>query len=406
MQTTDMKIKEFEAVLHLPRKLDQRIVNGEEVAQTLPPSSSRYAYPVDSYPACPDSWMNGSDIAGSYFVGVEEDKGMWLDFNGCQFFYRDVAIVISIQGVNPITGQKTDDLKLEQYKNKCPLHDIDFQQDNYCPECGFDWPDQNYLSTTGTPHGNFWLDGFRRPDGTVRQYIFTAEEMEGIASQIIGKDKVYAIGIAFYYSKKKKQISLGNIRSGRGSGLVNDYDPDYIGSSINCWNVAKDIKYGNAVNYSCDIKVDGGEMLSLSGATSCDGIDRNISETSMKYCGPSAGSIEPQSVAKNMLRSRKGVQSAGGDNLRSIIDDEPRASCSVDMTISPVKPVKKLEIGAGALIQQKVYRDPQDMDYWEEHPEGMLYVNYCDMETLNKILEAGEIQKKSEGFMDGLSVGS
>ena len=71
-----------------------------------------------------------------------------------------------------------------------------------------------------------------------------------------------------------------------------------------------------------------------------------------------------------------------------------------------VIPVKKLEIGAGALINQKVYRDTRDIDFWEDEPAGMLYVNYCDMETLNKILEAGERQKKSEGFMDGLTVGS
>ncbi|GAG41501.1 unnamed protein product, partial [marine sediment metagenome] len=68
---TKMKIKEFEASLHLPKKLEQQIRNGKEIPQMLPPRAGKYAYPVDSYPACPDSWMNGSDIAGSYFVGVE-----------------------------------------------------------------------------------------------------------------------------------------------------------------------------------------------------------------------------------------------------------------------------------------------------------------------------------------------
>ena len=65
---TKMKVKEFEAALHLPQKLKQIIVNDKEVPQMLPPRASRRAYSVDSYPACPDSWMNGSDIASSYFV--------------------------------------------------------------------------------------------------------------------------------------------------------------------------------------------------------------------------------------------------------------------------------------------------------------------------------------------------
>jgi len=218
-----MDIKEFGVTLHMPQKLEQKITNGKEIPQMLPPRREMEAHPVDSYPACPDSWMNGSDIASSYFVGVEEDKGMWLDFNDCACLDRDVAVVISVQGISPITGQKTDILRLEQYKKKCPIHDVNFKQDSYCPKCDFDWPDQNYLATTGTPNGNFWLDGFRRPDGTVRQYIFTAEEMKGIASQLIGKDKVYAIGIAFYYSKEKKpqKERLSNIR--RGFYESNDY---------------------------------------------------------------------------------------------------------------------------------------------------------------------------------------
>lgn len=385
--STKMKVKEFESVLHLPRKLTQNIRNGKEIPQMLPPRNAMSAYPVDSYPACPDSWMNGSDIASSYFVGVEEDKGMWLDFNQCCDLDRDVAIVISVQGVNPITGKKTDALRLEKYEKKCPIHDVDFQQDNYCPKCDFDWPDQNYLSSTGTPLGNLWLDGFRRPDGTVRQYIFTAEEMKGIASQLIGKDKVYAIGIAFYYSKEKK-INHVDLESYRGSNesTIKPWKADH---SILCGEIGYSMN--NEVDFICGELGGRGITCQSIGASSMDmeiTADNMKHEMVQKCSSPTKGII------------LRGQASASASDIKR---DAIRAKAS---KVEKVKAVKKLEIGAGALINQKVYRDPKDMDYWEEKPAGMIYVNYCDMETCKKILDAGEIEKKSEGFMDGLKVGS
>ena len=377
----------------MPQKLKQRIVNVVECPQTLPPCAARQAYPVDSYPACPDSWMNGSDVASIYFVGVEEEKGMWLDFNACDNLDREVAVVISIQGVNPITGQKTDALRLEQYKEKCPIHDVPFQQDNYCPKCDFDWPDQNYIATTGTPFGNFWLDGFRRPDGTVRQYVFTAEEMKGIASQVIGKDKVYAIGIAFYYSKEKKpqQPTIDAQRWDDNSSVIHHhyhYESPLYKSSLGYPGDNQDWYAGDTV---C-----------------CDGLEFLSSTCSTD--GPSAsewGIITPDSASLNNAKGRIKTQTAGKDVMRGMKETPVELSGTMrKKSVTTVKPVKKLEIGAGALINQKVYRDTQVIDYWEEEPAGMLYVNYCDMDTMSRILDAGEIEKKSEGFMDGLSVGS
>ena len=395
--STQMKVNEFESTLHMPKKLNQIIKNGKEIPQMLPPRNARSAYPVDSYPACPDSWMNGSDIAGSYFVGVEEDEGMWLDFNKCCDLDRDVAVVISVQGVNPITGKKTDTLRLEQYKKKCPIHDIDFQQDNYCPDCDFDWPDQNYLSTAGTPLGNLWLDGFRRPDGTVRQYIFTAEEMKGIASQLIGKDKVYAIGIAFYYSKDKKPKKAEPI-SYRGSNEL----------VINYWHQDSTALYGTSccsmndeIDYEQEVDLCLGED-ELSRGMTCQSIGSASMGPSASMGELTAGNIKHEMVQKCSSKS-KGIILRDQASKSDIKRDIMRAKASKPKT---VKPVKKLEIGAGALINQKVYRDPKDMDYWEDKPAGMMYINYCDMETCRNIIEAGEIKKKSEGFMDGLKVGS
>lgn len=66
------------------------------------------------------------------------------------------------------------------------------------------WPEQNYLATTATRHGLLWLDGFRAKDGQVRQYVFTQDTTRGVAAQIIGDERVYALGIAFFLSKNPK----------------------------------------------------------------------------------------------------------------------------------------------------------------------------------------------------------
>jgi len=147
-----MSIKNLQCELHMPNKLNIKKTKSEEFVYSLPPRAPVDAYKVDEYKGCPSSWMNGSSKSSSYFVPIKEGKGMWLDFNNCFENERDVAIVVSIQGINPITGQKTKTLRLEQYKDKCPVHNVEFHQDLFCPKCEYKWPGQNYITTTTTPY--------------------------------------------------------------------------------------------------------------------------------------------------------------------------------------------------------------------------------------------------------------
>ena len=174
-------------------------LKGEEI-HNLPPYAKRMPFLVDEYPSCPDNWMRSEGTTTSYFIPVEEGKGMWLDFNNNQSHTHHVAIVVSIQGINPVTGLPCNDAQLEQYIEECPKHKIKFGPNRYCKECDYKWPKQNYICSTGTPSGTLWLDGFRTVEGIVRQYILTEEKMRGVASNIIGKDRVFAIGISFFIS--------------------------------------------------------------------------------------------------------------------------------------------------------------------------------------------------------------
>jgi hypothetical protein len=410
-----MSVKELCCEFHMPKEIQSRIGSyGEELVNPLPPYDLQPVYPVDEFPACPSNWMNGSDIASSYFVKVQEGRGMWLNLNGNFNHTHDVAMVVSIQGINPITGLPTigsKTLRLEQYRNKCPIHNVDFQQDYFCPECKFKWPGQNYLATTGTPFGFLWIDGFRAPDGKVRQYIITADEKKGIAAQLIGDERVFAIGIAYYLSKNKKPeapIEVSRVSDPTKGGLC----------------IPDSAKYGASISYKPYIpSKHGTSSLSHSGATNSNSSQGGWRSAKGKRYGASGQSAGGQSYtagdAQNStpmffspLHTPQGWDAGGicGANLNASADINSTFSlccASGDVgDVQTVQPVKSLEIGAGALINQIVYTDPKSIDYWEDTPAGMIYINYCDEETFKKIVQAGKREESEEGFMTGLKKGN
>lgn len=172
----------------------------------LPPYHEIKTYKVDDYNNCPSNWMRSNNKASSYFFPVQSGKHLWLDFNNNTNNRYHIAIVMSIQGINPITGLKTKSLEMQQYKDKCPIHDIEFMDSRFCKQCNYKWPAQNYITTTNYEPGKFWVDGWRADDETIRGFLITEDTMKGIAAQLIGDDRVWAIGIAFYLSKAIKPI--------------------------------------------------------------------------------------------------------------------------------------------------------------------------------------------------------
>jgi hypothetical protein len=81
----------------------------------VPPYAPLRASRVDRHPACPADWPRSRGSTSSWFVPIVEGRGMWLDFNRCWGHPHHVAVVVSIQGVNPLTGRKADRLELEAY---------------------------------------------------------------------------------------------------------------------------------------------------------------------------------------------------------------------------------------------------------------------------------------------------
>lgn len=215
--STIMTIAGLTCAFHMPNARHQQFrqvgEGREEIEQSLPESAVQTVYNVDEYPACPEDWMRGSPTSASYFVAVQPEKGMWLDFNQNQSGHAyHVATLISVQGINPLTVHRTEGTRLEQYRTSCPVHNEPFEAERFCRPCNYKWNGQNYLASNATPQGYFWLDGFRAADGKVRQYVFTLEAMRGVAAQVIGDTRVYAIGVSFFLSKGPKPIYEQTLR--------------------------------------------------------------------------------------------------------------------------------------------------------------------------------------------------
>ena len=352
----------------------------------LPPYRRRAPFLVDKYPACPKDWLRSEGKIKSYFVPVVEDSGMWLDLNANDEQPHHVAILISIQGVNPITGLPCNDAHLEQYIEECPKHKIKFGPDRYCSKCDYQWPKQNYLSTTGTPSGRLWLDGFRAVNGVVRQYILTAEKMRGVASNIIGKDRVYAIGVSFFISKEKRPDRPRSVLRG-GSLPMSWTTTDYNSGGINAlygFDPTETIYYTGTKHDSSVINTSfTGNIKGLGGGVSSSGLTHDSFGGQFKQCSIPTGALKSKGSYKC------------GKSLRGGL-------------ISPTVQTKKLEVGAGAKINQEIYNDPEKLCFWHDEPEAIICINYATEKDCAKLLDAGEVdvEGSTEGFLEEVPVGN
>lgn len=412
----NMKSNGLYCGLNSPEALVSKKDGEEEFKHRLPPYAKRKFYLADEYPACPTNWMRSEGKLTSYFVPVQEGKGMWLDFNANWNNKHHVAIVISVQGVNPITGLPCTDAHLEQYIEECPKCKKKFGPNRLCKTCGYVWPKQNYISTTGTNINQLWIDGFRTAEGVVRQYILTQEKMKGVASNIIGEDKVYAIGISFFLSKEAKPERT--IVAG-GGGNYNNYPLNShqwfspLHTPVNWQAVTPSSininEYDNS-SYTTSISVSGNDRDLLS-----TGVLRSINRTKQPLkktdnishkCGKmkSLGKTKGWSDSKVTKSELQYLQRTNDELAKTPTDPNLLMVTSHAFEVD----VEKVEIGAGANIDQIVADDPESLDFWKNEPESILVINYCLEEDCEKILNGGKVSLKGhkEGFLKEMAVGN
>jgi hypothetical protein len=366
-----MKSNGFFVGLNTPKALISKKDKENEFCHQLPPYAKQKSFLVDEYPACPKSWLRSEGKTTSYFVPVEEGKGLWLDFNKNNDQKYHVAIIISIQGVNPITGLPCNNAQLEQYIESCPKCKEKFRPERLCKKCGYKWPKQNYICTTATPHGELWLDGFRSAEGIVRQYILTQEKIRGVANNLIGEDRVYAIGISFFLSKNPKPIK-------QQPSIVRQIAPStpYIYDITKPWDT-------------------------IGITTPLDTISNQMYDTNIRYLYPKNDNTN-NNVDTNYFSCQCSTNNSLANKTLKKISNTSHSLLQKNVE------TQALEVGAGAKINQFVYDDPETLNFWRENPESIICINYVDYISCEKILKFGktELITKGEGFLQEIQVGN
>lgn len=360
-----MESNGFYVGLNMPDAIESK--GDEDFVSKLPSYRKMKGMLVDEYPSAPSHWMRSEGKLASYFVGIKEGKGLWLDLNKNASHNHHVAVVISVQGINPITGLPCKDPQLEQYIECCPKCNEKFSANRHCKACGHKWPKQNYICTNATPNGTFWLDGFKTAEGVIRQYILTQEKLRGVANHVTGGNQVYAIGLSFFISKEKKKQSSKTILFG------------------DCWNTM----------YYCK-----STPISTPISTSIPFGDTG----KLDYSAPSS--------VKTSNCDSADYDSCSCDlsNARSVkkLTNNCNTTKSAFQAMPEVKTKIQLEVGAGAKIDQQVYDDPEDLSFWKESPESLICINYCVEADANEILSRGRVplNREKEGFLQGIPVGN
>ena len=357
VHTFRMRNKKFTATLKKAPKLrDTGSPHG------LPPGEPVPVYPIESLPGCPDEWVRDPGT----FVCPIDIYALWFDWTAND--QSNTAIVASVKGMNPVTGQKMEDINLHRYVEKCPIHSCDFVGDRLCPKCDYKWPPQNYITSPNT----LWWDGFRQPDGTVRQFFFTADEKRDIASLVIGKENtVPAFGFVFYEPKKEHVISNVSLR-----GAISPQSLSYFGEPSNDKWVEKtsaDFYYTSSTSGPTGLTGSTGPA-GPAGAIGDKG--HPVSTSAVMGFGPEEISAAPRGMQPQSVRPRRMMS-------------------------------KSVSVGAGAEIHQDLIADGRELTEWKEKPSAMIRLYFVFEEQFEKIVSKGikDLNGNKEGYLKDLPVG-
>ena len=373
--TTEMSCKGFKASLMRAPKL--RVT---EHVHNLPPGDPVPVYPVQALPGCPDKWVRE---VGSYVCPVMAEWGLWFDWR--ENDHLNTAVLTSVKGMDPITGQKLEDLSLQKYVERCPIHGCDFLEDRLCEKCGYKWPPQNYVASPN----HLWWDGFRTPDGAVRQFFFSEDEAKDIPSLVIGKEStVPAFGFVFYkVTDKWLEEHPPRPNFVRTSGMSFHTKKCFVGpegpvgaeGSIGVKGLLGAKQY-SAVPVNATFACNSNEVKTSSFSDE----DNPVNQIMYSRGSPRGESSASSLAAKSTVRRYQADQRP-----------EPEA-------------IKEVSVGRGAKIRQDLEQDPKPLMAWKEKPEAMIRLYFVFPPQFRQIVSNGDIKDLSgspEGYAEGLPIG-
>jgi len=376
-----------------------RLVGSEQFG--LPPGKPLPTYKVSSFKKRPDNWM---DAEGSVVVPVKANKGLWFDWTLND--QENTAVLPSVKGCNPITGQQIDGFTLESYQTKCPVHGVDFEKDRYCPECGYKWASQNYV----TAPNYLWWDGFRDADGTVRQFFFTEDMMRDVASQKLGSENtVPAFGFAFYTPVEKHMSVIYDKTTGTFR-TVNEsfYKTNVVKGKLNQPN---DINSGIAFAGIAGLYSKG--VQGIAGAPGVQGVaGRGFSSQPKKKSLTTKWTPVTETFYCCAIDNSNGsnvtslTNSVAPDNFLSncLEDSYEEKQRGITLYSNDEIKVKEVAVGAGAVIKQELAEDKYGISTWKNAPDAVMRVYFVFQDEFDKWASHGFVGE-SGSMLSGLPVG-
>lgn len=374
-----------------------RLVGSEQFG--LPPGNPLPTYKVSSFKKRPDTWMVAE---GSVVVPVKANKGLWFDWTLND--QENTAVLPSVKGCNPITGQQIDGFTLESYQIKCPVHGVNFEKDRYCPECGYKWASQNYV----TAPNYLWWDGFRDASGTVRQFFFTEDMMRDVASQKLGAENtVPAFGFAFYTPVEKHMSVIYDKTTGTFR-TVNEssYKTSVVKGKLD--NKLSDNTLGTTLSGLYSKGVQG-----MNGVQGVQGVaGRGFSSQAKKkslttkwtpvtetfYCCASA-SAQDSSVTTLTNSAAPDMSCFSSCVMEDSYEEKQRG-----ITLYNDNEIKEVAVGAGAVIKQELAEDKYGISTWKNAPDAVMRVYFVFQDEFDKWASHGFVGE-SGSMLSGLPVG-
>jgi hypothetical protein len=425
MKNTILEHKGFRAqIMKAPR------LKGTQV-HDLPPGTAIEVHATDEFEHPLPHWLKGP---GNFVVPVGKEDGLWFDFRLSDS--ENTAVVLSIKGMNPISGKRSNGFSLERYETRCPVHDLDFEGIRFCKECGYKWPAQNYIAAPNIA----WFDGFFT-NGKVRQFFFTEDMARSIPEHVIGKeDTVPAFGFAFYrtkvyrpsskfktrddFDKWYSTININNVYNIKpyyhywSNGSTGSQGGVVYGSNTFLSNTPLTVKGfkagGSSINDSENINavfsssVGGSLSLDSAPSTGTGVIPTSTyatSEENEKYRG--VGLKQKPGGMEAMKTSRStGSLSALNQTLTSNVLRSVQAIPAKQET-EEVNMDKEVGVGAGAEVNQDIQLDPLPLSGWEEEPASVMRIYFVFEDQLKQIMAKGikNLVGNKEGYLSGLPVG-
>lgn len=298
---------------------------------------------------------------------------------------NNLAILTSIKGMNPLTGRRINGLGLEQYIEKCPIHDIAFLHDKFCSECNFKWPDQNYI----TDPDLYYLDGFRSSDGIVRQFYFTEDMTKSVPELIIGKeDTVPAFGFCFYNLKEKPIVEYENGKRYKNKFPKNNYNKNFTNLSY------KDPYSHNFYIHPIFGYGGGGTTNRLFNLNSNSNLDDSALD--INYMSSASSKIQCNNLTSNLE-----IPTASGPISIETINDNKLHEQNRLLKNTEVG------IGAGEKIQQQFTKDSKLVNKWNEKPAAIIKIYFVFREQFERMVDEGlnDLSGYNESFLQGVPVG-